>query len=71
MKKFSILTQVSYIPPDAIFEFMKQYNADTTTEKGDLGQGTYKDENRNPCILSAVKALPVIYLLSAAVLTSR
>ncbi|KAL4819979.1 PLP-dependent transferase [Aspergillus spinulosporus] len=52
----SLLSQVSYIPPDAIFELTKQYNADPAPEKVNLGQGTYKDENGNPWILPAVKA---------------
>ncbi|KAL4752279.1 hypothetical protein BDW72DRAFT_202500 [Aspergillus terricola var. indicus] len=51
----SIFTKVPYIPPDAIFELTKKYNADPAVEKVNLGQGTYKDENGNPWVLPAVK----------------
>ncbi|KAL2814024.1 PLP-dependent transferase [Aspergillus granulosus] len=52
----SVFNGVPYIPPDAIFELTKLYNADPTAQKVNLGQGTYKDENGNPWILPAIKA---------------
>lgn len=43
------------IPPDAIFEVTRRYIADTSVEKINLGQGTYRDENGQPWILPSVK----------------
>uniref|UniRef100_A0A093VIS2 Aspartate aminotransferase n=1 Tax=Talaromyces marneffei PM1 TaxID=1077442 RepID=A0A093VIS2_TALMA len=50
----SIFSSITYIPPDAIFELTKKYNADQNALKVNLGQGTYKDENGHPWILPAV-----------------
>jgi aspartate aminotransferase len=52
----SLFDKVPYIPPDAIFELTKTYNADPSPQKVNLGQGTYKDENGHPWILPAVAA---------------
>ena len=52
----SFFDNVVYTPPDAIFELTKQYNADPSAKKVNLGQGTYKDEEGNPWILPAVRA---------------
>ncbi|KAL2838468.1 putative aspartate aminotransferase [Aspergillus pseudoustus] len=52
----SIFSAVPYIPPDPIFELTKQYNANPSLLKVNLGQGTYKDENGEPWILPAVRA---------------
>lgn len=46
---------VSFVPPDAIFELTKHYNADANPHKVNLGQGTYKDGNGDPWILPAVR----------------
>ncbi|ETS84131.1 hypothetical protein PFICI_02156 [Pestalotiopsis fici W106-1] len=46
---------VTFIPPDAIFELTKHYNADRSAQKVNLGQGTYKDENGDPWILPAIQ----------------
>jgi aspartate aminotransferase len=52
----SLFSKVPYVPPDAIFELTKLYNADPSPRKVNLGQGTYKDENGQPWILPAVAA---------------
>lgn len=52
---FSLFDGVDYVPPDAIFELTKLYNADTSTRRVNLGQGTYKDEHGNPWILPSVR----------------
>ncbi|CEL00999.1 hypothetical protein ASPCAL00591 [Aspergillus calidoustus] len=51
-----LFSKVPYVPPDAIFELTKLYNADPSPQKVNLGQGTYKDENGQPWILPAVAA---------------
>lgn len=51
----SFFNNVAFVPPDAIFELTKLYNADNFPEKVNLGQGTYKDEGGNPWILPAVR----------------
>ncbi|KAL1599456.1 putative secondary metabolism biosynthetic enzyme [Paraconiothyrium brasiliense] len=48
--------RVALVPPDAIFELTKQYNADASESKVNLGQGTYKDSSGEPWILPAVQA---------------
>ncbi|KAL3481113.1 pyridoxal phosphate-dependent transferase [Aspergillus californicus] len=52
----SVFNSVTYTPPDAIFDLTKKYIADPATNKVNLGQGTYKDENGDPWILPAVRA---------------
>ena len=52
----SFFQDVAYIPPDPIFELTRLYNNDPDTQKVNLGQGTYKDEQGNPWILPSVKA---------------
>lgn len=52
----SFFQDVTYTPPDAIFELTKAFNADPSESKVNLGQGTYKDENGDPWILPAVQA---------------
>ncbi|KAM0553239.1 hypothetical protein ACHAPJ_007527 [Fusarium lateritium] len=44
-----------YIPPDAIFEVTKRFNADQDPQKVNLGQGTYRDENAKPWVLPSVR----------------
>ncbi|KAJ4354703.1 uncharacterized protein N0V89_006440 [Didymosphaeria variabile] len=46
---------VAFAPLDAIFELTKDYNADTSEHKVNLGQGTYKDGNGEPWVLPAVQ----------------
>ncbi|KAL4734764.1 pyridoxal phosphate-dependent transferase [Aspergillus similis] len=79
----SIFTKVPYTPQDAIFELTKQYNADPSLKKVNLGQGTYKDENGNPWILPSVNVakkridgtdheyLPILGLASFRTLATR
>lgn len=43
------------IPPDPIFELTKKYLADESPDKVNLGQGTYRDANGQPWVLSSVQ----------------
>ena len=52
----SFFEAAEYIPPDPIFEVTKRFNADTSPNKVNLGQGTYRDENAKPWILPSVRA---------------
>jgi aspartate aminotransferase len=47
--------QARFIPPDAIFALTDQYLKDTFPGKVNLGQGTYRDADGKPWVLSSVK----------------
>lgn len=51
----SFFSAVPYIISDAIFDATRVYNADTSPQKVNLGQGTYRDENGDPWILPSVR----------------
>lgn len=53
MSKF--FTEVKELPPDPLFGLKARYNADTRSDKVDLGIGAYRDNNGKPWILPAVK----------------
>lgn len=53
--QFSAFASAKYIVPDAIFEVTKNYLADSSPNKVDLGAGTYRDENGKPWILPSVQ----------------
>lgn len=44
-----------YIPPDPMFELTEKYLADTSPSKVNLGQGTYRDAEGQPWVLSSVQ----------------
>jgi aspartate aminotransferase len=46
--------QARYIPRDAIFALTAQYLEDPFPQKVNLGQGTYRDDDGKPWILSSV-----------------
>jgi aspartate aminotransferase len=46
--------QADYVPPDAIFALTAQYVADTSSNKVNLGQGTYRDDKGKPWVLPSV-----------------
>jgi aspartate aminotransferase len=47
--------QADYIPPDAIFALTAQYVADSSPNKVNLGQGTYRDDKGKPWVLPSVR----------------
>ncbi|RAL03293.1 aromatic-amino-acid aminotransferase [Aspergillus ibericus CBS 121593] len=51
----SFFDSATYIPPDAIFALTAEYNTDTSPNKVNLGQGTYRDENGQPWVLPSVQ----------------
>ncbi|KAI9925476.1 hypothetical protein ASPWEDRAFT_52135 [Aspergillus wentii DTO 134E9] len=51
----SLFSTAPYIPPDAIFALTAKYLNDTSPQKVNLGQGTYRDEQGNPWILPSVR----------------
>ncbi|CAJ0905631.1 3213_t:CDS:10 [Entrophospora sp. SA101] len=51
----SIFQEVPLAPPDVIFNLTASYNADTDTQKVNLGVGAYRDDNGKPWILPVVK----------------
>lgn len=52
MTKFAGVTE---LPPDPLFGLKARYNADSRTDKVDLGIGAYRDNNGKPWILPAVR----------------
>ncbi|EGW33964.1 uncharacterized protein SPAPADRAFT_59375 [Spathaspora passalidarum NRRL Y-27907] len=52
MSKFVGVTE---LPPDPLFGLKARYNADSRSDKVDLGIGAYRDNNGKPWILPAVK----------------
>ncbi|WYZ36699.1 hypothetical protein EsH8_II_000205 [Colletotrichum jinshuiense] len=51
----SAFERSEFIPPDAIFDVTRRYVNDTNSDKVNLGQGTYRDENGQPWILPSVR----------------
>lgn len=51
----SIFANATFIPPDAIFDVTRRYLADTSPDKVNLGQGTYRDENGKSWVLPSVR----------------
>jgi aspartate aminotransferase len=52
---FSFFEDGVYVPPDSIFEVTKNYVADASPRKVNLGQGAYRDENGQPWVLPCVR----------------
>ena len=46
---------IKELPPDPLFGLKARYNADSRTNKVDLGIGAYRDNNGKPWILPAVR----------------
>ncbi|KAL5601377.1 uncharacterized protein BROUX77_005626 [Berkeleyomyces rouxiae] len=51
---------VPQAPEDALFGLMRNYRADTSPNKVDLGIGAYRDENAKPWVLPVVKKAEAI-----------
>ncbi|ORY58447.1 aspartate aminotransferase [Pseudomassariella vexata] len=52
----SAFSEATFIPPDSIFDVTRRYLADTTPNKVNLGQGTYRDADGKPWILPSVRS---------------
>lgn len=51
----SVFESAPYISPDLIFQVTKNYLADTSPLKINVGAGTYRDENGQPWVLPSVR----------------
>lgn len=51
----SFFGSAEFIPADAIFQVTKNYLADTSPNKINVGAGTYRDENGKPWVLPSVR----------------
>lgn len=51
----SLFADAETIPRDSIFEVTKRFNEDTSPDKINLSQGTYRDEHGQPWILPSVR----------------
>lgn len=55
VSQISVFEKAEFVPPDAIFDVTRRYIADTSPNKVNLGQGTYRDNNAQPWILPSVR----------------
>ncbi|KAH7166399.1 aspartate aminotransferase [Dactylonectria macrodidyma] len=51
----SVFSNGVFVPPDSIFDVTRRYVSDDFTDKVNLGQGTYRDENGQPWVLPSVR----------------
>lgn len=51
----SVFNLAPYIAPDLIFQVTKNYIADKSSLKVNVGAGTYRDENGQPWVLPSVR----------------
>ncbi|KAK6463464.1 aspartate aminotransferase [Scheffersomyces coipomensis] len=60
----SFFPTIKELPPDPLFGLKARYNADSRSDKVDLGIGAYRDNNGKPWILPAVKQAEIKLITS-------